>query len=215
MTPVPYPKKLLNDYETVALDLHPHWWHFAEPAFALLGSIVLGILAVAFDWPTFVKWLALGLIVPQLSSSAQAPSRVDLEEIVASPATTLLLAHDGDGTIIGSLTLAVFRTPTGARAWIEDVVVDEAARGQGAGKALVDEAIRLAGELGVRSVDLTSRPSRTASSLRSTIACRSSSIRPRIIRGWTPPLATAGSSWAAGCSSLARMPSRATPCHRS
>ncbi len=63
MTPVPYPKKLLNDYETVALDLHPHWWHFAEPAFALLGSIVLGILALAFDWPTFVKWLALGLIV--------------------------------------------------------------------------------------------------------------------------------------------------------
>lgn len=105
---------------------------------------------------------AFARLVPQLSSSAQAPSRVDLEEIVASPATTLLLAHDGDGTIIGSLTLAVFRTPTGARAWIEDVVVDEAARGQGAGKALVDEAIRLAGELGVRSVDLTSRPSRTA-----------------------------------------------------
>ncbi len=63
MTPVPYPKKLLNDYETVALDLHPHWWHFAEPAFALLGSIVLGILALAFDWPAFVKWLALALIV--------------------------------------------------------------------------------------------------------------------------------------------------------
>ena len=31
---MPFPKKLLNDYETVALDLHPHWWYFAEPAAA-------------------------------------------------------------------------------------------------------------------------------------------------------------------------------------
>jgi ribosomal protein S18 acetylase RimI-like enzyme len=74
----------------------------------------------------------------------------------------VLLAHDDQGAIIGSLTLAVFRTPTGARAWIEDVVVDEAARGQGAGVALVEAAIRLAGERGARTVDLTSRPSRTA-----------------------------------------------------
>lgn len=60
---MPYPKKLLNDYETVALDLHPHWWHFAEPALALLGSIIFGILAVALDWPSFLKWLALVLII--------------------------------------------------------------------------------------------------------------------------------------------------------
>ena len=105
---------------------------------------------------------AFARLVPQLSSSAQAPSRSELEEIVASPATTVLLAHDDHGAIIGSLTLAVFRTPTGARAWIEDVVVDEAARGQGAGVALVEAAIRLAGERGARTVDLTSRPSRTA-----------------------------------------------------
>ena len=105
---------------------------------------------------------AFARLVPQLSSSAQAPSRSELEEIVASPATTVFLAHDDQGAIIGSLTLAVFRTPTGARAWIEDVVVDEAARGQGAGVALVEAAIRLAGERGARTVDLTSRPSRTA-----------------------------------------------------
>lgn len=105
---------------------------------------------------------AFGRLVPQLSSSAAAPTRAELEAIVSSPATAILLARDDDGAIIGSLTLAFFRTPTGARAWIEDVVVDEDARGQGAGKALVEEAIRLASEAGVRTVDLTSRPSRDA-----------------------------------------------------
>jgi ribosomal protein S18 acetylase RimI-like enzyme len=101
-------------------------------------------------------------LVPQLSSSAQPPTQDELDAIVSSPATSILLAEDGDGAIIGSLTLVLFRTPTGARAWIEDVVVDESARGQGAGEALVAEAIRLAAEEGVRTVDLTSRPSRDA-----------------------------------------------------
>jgi ribosomal protein S18 acetylase RimI-like enzyme len=101
-------------------------------------------------------------LVPQLSSSAQAPTRAELEAIVESPATTLLLAEDDEGAVIGSLTLALFRTPTGTRAWIEDVVVDESARGQGAGEALAAEAIRLAAEAGARTVDLTSRPSRDA-----------------------------------------------------
>jgi len=105
---------------------------------------------------------AFARLVPQLSSSAAAPTRAELEAIVSSPATAILLACDDDGAIIGSLTLALFRTPTGARAWIEDVVVDEDARGQGAGEALVEEAIRLASEAGVRTVDLTSRPSRDA-----------------------------------------------------
>jgi ribosomal protein S18 acetylase RimI-like enzyme len=105
---------------------------------------------------------AFARLVPQLSSSAAPPTRSELEAIVSSPATTILLAHDEEGVIIGSLTLALFRIPTGARAWIEDVVVDEAARGQGAGVALVQEAIGLAAGAGVRTVDLTSRPSRTA-----------------------------------------------------
>jgi ribosomal protein S18 acetylase RimI-like enzyme len=99
-------------------------------------------------------------LVPQLSASAEPPSREQLEDIVASSAATVLLARDDAGQIIGSLTLVIFRTPTGARAWIEDVVVDESARGQGAGEALVAEAIRLASDSGVRTVDLTSRPSR-------------------------------------------------------
>jgi ribosomal protein S18 acetylase RimI-like enzyme len=99
-------------------------------------------------------------LVPQLSASAEPPSLEQLEDIVASSAATVLLARDDAGQIIGSLTLVIFRTPTGARAWIEDVVVDESARGQGAGEALVAEAIRLASDSGVRTVDLTSRPSR-------------------------------------------------------
>jgi ribosomal protein S18 acetylase RimI-like enzyme len=103
---------------------------------------------------------AFARLVPQLSTSAEPPSREQLEEIVASPAATVLLARDDSGQIIGSLTLVIFRTPTGARAWIEDVVVDESARGQGAGEALVAEAIRFASDSGVRTVDLTSRPSR-------------------------------------------------------
>jgi len=105
---------------------------------------------------------AFARLVPQLSSSAQVLTRAELEAIVESPATTILLAEDDGGAVIGSLTLALFRTPTGTRAWIEDVVVDESARGQGAGEALVAEAIRLAAEAGARTVDLTSRPSRDA-----------------------------------------------------
>jgi ribosomal protein S18 acetylase RimI-like enzyme len=105
---------------------------------------------------------AFARLVPQLSTSADPPSREQLEEIVASSAATILLARDDAGQIIGSLTLVIFRTPTGARAWIEDVVVDEIARGQGAGEALVAEAIRLASDSGARTVDLTSRPSREA-----------------------------------------------------
>ena len=105
---------------------------------------------------------AFARLVRQLSTSAQLPTRAELEEIVSSPAATILLARGPDGQIIGSLTLVVFRTLTGVRAWIEDVVVDEVARGQGAGEELVREAIRLADESGARTLDLTSRPSREA-----------------------------------------------------
>ncbi|MCS5685302.1 MAG: GNAT family N-acetyltransferase, partial [Acidimicrobiales bacterium] len=55
-----------------------------------------------------------------------------------------------------------FRIPTGLRAWIEDVVVDEAARGRGIGDALNRAAIERARAAGARTVDLTSRPSREA-----------------------------------------------------
>lgn len=100
-------------------------------------------------------------LTPQLSSSNPAPSRDRLAEIVASPATVLFLAFDGD-VVVGSLTLALFRIPTGLRAWIEDVVVDGDARGKGVGEALNRAAIERARAAGAVSVDLTSRPSREA-----------------------------------------------------
>lgn len=101
-------------------------------------------------------------LVPQLSSSSPAPTAAELEAIVSSPATALLIARDADGVILGSMTLALFRVPTGVRAWIEDVVVDDAARGAGVGQALVMASVDLAGAAGAKSVDLTSRPSREA-----------------------------------------------------
>lgn len=101
-------------------------------------------------------------LTPQLSRSSPPPDRDQLAEIVASPATHLLVARGDDGTIVGSLTLVLFRIPTGLRAWIEDVVVDDAARGQGVGATLNQRALALAAEHGARSVDLTSRPSREA-----------------------------------------------------
>lgn len=100
-------------------------------------------------------------LVPQLSSTSPPPSRAALEEIVRSSATSLIVAREGDD-IVGTLTLAVFRIPTGIRAWIEDVVVDEGARGRGVGEALTLEAIVRARAAGARSVELTSRPTREA-----------------------------------------------------
>jgi ribosomal protein S18 acetylase RimI-like enzyme len=101
-------------------------------------------------------------LIAQLSSSAAPPTESDIREIVDSPATRLLVARGDDGAIVGSLTLVQFRIPTGVGVWIEEVVVDEAARGQGTGEALVREGIRLADAAGARSVNLTSRPDRAA-----------------------------------------------------
>lgn len=100
-------------------------------------------------------------LLPQLSSSAPAVTRGALREVIEAPATSLLAARV-DGRTVGCLTLVVFRIPTGRRALIEDVVVDAAARGAGVGEALTRAALARAEDLGVRTVDLTSRPSRTA-----------------------------------------------------
>jgi ribosomal protein S18 acetylase RimI-like enzyme len=103
---------------------------------------------------------AFASLTPQLSS-VSPPSRDELDAIVGSEAASLLVARDGEA-ILGTLTLAVFRIPTGVRAWIEDVVVDKRARGRGIGEALTLHAVELARSAGARSVELTSRPSREA-----------------------------------------------------
>lgn len=105
---------------------------------------------------------AVERLVPQLSRSSPPPTTAELGEVVSSPATDLFIAIDDTGTVVGMATLVTFRIPTGMRAWIEDVVVDDAARGQGVGEALTQAMVDRARDLGCRTVDLTSRPSREA-----------------------------------------------------
>ena len=103
---------------------------------------------------------AFARLVPQLSKSNRPPTERELAAIVASRASVLFLAYDEDDEIVGSLTLVLFRIPTGLRAWIEDVVVDESARGKGIGHRMNEAAIDYARKAGAKTVDLTSRPSR-------------------------------------------------------
>ena len=107
---------------------------------------------------------AVERLLPQVSSSAAPPTLAVLAEIIAAPGTALLVARDAevDGAIVGSLTLATYRTPSGLHAIVEDVVVDETSRGRGTGEALVRHALALARSLGAKNVDLSSRPSREA-----------------------------------------------------
>ncbi len=106
---------------------------------------------------------AIGRLLPQLSRSAPAPTAEEVAAIVDSPSTLLFVARDGDdGAIVGTLTLAIFRIPTAVRAWIEDVIVDTAVRGQGGGEALTRAGIEAAARAGAKTVELTSRPSREA-----------------------------------------------------
>src|SRR5215472_7045522 len=81
---------------------------------------------------------AFDRLLPQLSQSAQSLDAGALSELVAWPGNRVLVA------------------------WVDGVIVDEAARGRGVGAALTQEAVRLANADGARTVDLTSRPSREA-----------------------------------------------------
>ena len=106
---------------------------------------------------------AMGRLIPQLSRSAPALTAAECEALVAQNGVYLFIFRSDESPdggvrpILGMLTLATFTIPTGLRAWVEDVVVDSAARGQGAGRALVEAAVAHAATLGARTVDLTSR----------------------------------------------------------
>ena len=121
----------------------------------------MSVVVEAVDVATPELVTALNVLLPQLSSNAQPLSLADLETLVHSPSTTLFVARNDDD-VVGTLTLVVFPIPSGERAWIEDVVVDEGARGLGVGEALTRAALDVARSNGVRTVDLTSRPSREA-----------------------------------------------------
>ncbi|HAZ32500.1 MAG TPA: GNAT family N-acetyltransferase [Acidimicrobiaceae bacterium] len=109
---------------------------------------------------------AFSRLIPQLSSSSQPPTAAELLSIIDNPNSVLFIAElDGDDdvrSVVGSLTLAFYRIPTGLKAWIEDVVVDESARGLGVGEALNVAAIDESRQRGAKNVSLTSRSSREA-----------------------------------------------------
>jgi ribosomal protein S18 acetylase RimI-like enzyme len=105
---------------------------------------------------------ALERLVPQLSRSNPPPGLDAVKSMLAHEAITQFVARDDDGAIVGVSTLAVFPIPTARRAWIEDVIVDEARNGQGIGRQLIDAMVARARGLGCATVDLTSRPSREA-----------------------------------------------------
>lgn len=102
---------------------------------------------------------AINQLLTQLSKTAPPLDAAALQQIATWNGNSLLVARAA-GEIVGMLTLVMFPIPTGLRVRIEDVVVDDSARGQGVGAALSREAIRLAKAAGARTIDLTSRPSR-------------------------------------------------------
>lgn len=105
---------------------------------------------------------ALQRLLPQLSSSAPILNADDLDEIVRGPGTALLVARDPsrEGRIVGTATVVIFRIPSGLRARLESVVVEESARNQGVGEALCRAGIRKAVAAGVSALDLSSHSTR-------------------------------------------------------
>jgi len=120
-------------------------------------SVTIEVATVATD--ELVE--AFARLIPQLSKRSAPPTKSELAEMVAAPASDVLIARL-DGAVVATLTLVTFRIPTGVRSWIEDVVVDDAARGHGVGEQINRFAIALARSKGATTVDLTSRPSREA-----------------------------------------------------
>ena len=104
---------------------------------------------------------ALNVLLPQLSDATMPLASDDAIQLIASKSSHLLMAEHQD-RYIGMLTLVFFRIPSGMRVRIEDLVVDDAERGQGVGRMLIEEALTLARELGAGTVSLTSNPSRKA-----------------------------------------------------
>ncbi|MDN3619983.1 MULTISPECIES: GNAT family N-acetyltransferase [Polaribacter] len=100
-------------------------------------------------------------LIPQLSTSCILPSQKDLEDIVSSNNTMLFIAEENNN-ILGTLTLVFNKIPTGNKVWIEDVVVDNTARGKGVGKKLTQFAIEYTANKGIKSINLTSSPDRIA-----------------------------------------------------
>lgn len=122
-----------------------------------MGAPIIEIVREATD--ELVE--AFARLIPQLSTSAAPPTLEELRLVVDDPNNAVFVARLG-GRIVGSLTLVTFRIPTGPKSWIEDVVVDDAARGHGVGEMLNRAALDEARRRAVNAISLTSRPSREA-----------------------------------------------------
>lgn len=107
---------------------------------------------------------ALQRLVPQLGFHKIPPTWEELNELITSESSILLVAHHAreEDPILGILCLTIYRVPTGLRSIIEDVIVDKDSRRQGMGEALMRYAIDLAREMGADGVSLTSNPKREA-----------------------------------------------------
>ena len=101
-------------------------------------------------------------LVPQLTDNNPPPSLNDLADLVRDSSSTLVIARNDNNDIVGALTLAVYRVPTGIRSVIEDVIVDISTRGEGVGEALMLRGIELARQKGAGNISLTSNPMRVA-----------------------------------------------------
>ena len=101
---------------------------------------------------------AVERLLPQLSATGTF-DRERMASMLRHDATDLLVARE-NGALVGMATLASFPLPTGARGHVDDVVVDERFRGRGIARALLEAVIELARRRNLRTLDLTSRPSR-------------------------------------------------------
>ena len=96
---------------------------------------------------------ALARLLPQLNSRLPVPSAERLQRIIDDPAVTLLVAKDG-GEIIGTSTVIVYSTPFWIKARLDEVVVDDSARGRGVGEALVKACLEIGRERGAEVAEL-------------------------------------------------------------
>jgi len=103
-------------------------------------------------------------LLPQLKPTAPLLAHNEIKALVESDSSQLIVARFPDETapIVGILTLIIYRVPTGIRARIEDVVVDELMRKKGVGEALLRYALETARKAGADGVALTSNPRREA-----------------------------------------------------
>ncbi|HUH27674.1 GNAT family N-acetyltransferase [Gelidibacter sp.] len=104
---------------------------------------------------------AFNKLIPQLAPDNPLPSKKDLEAIVNSTSTRLFIAEENN-EVLGTLTLVFTKIPTGDKIWIEDVVVDNSARGMGVGEQLMAFAIDYVKKQNIKTINLTSSPDRIA-----------------------------------------------------